>query len=159
MIVHPLICTIALYSEYDPHPLLLLTKRRRTLSTSESSEPRISCSNIPPSPKENKIKRGPGRPPKADRLISEESIGDEDVFTNGNANDEKTESDDDTKSNKSEKTSSKNQKNEQKGRLDIFNIVFVVLSASLEGIRDNNYGITYIRLLKTNYANWRELER
>lgn len=97
--------------EYDPHPLLLLTKRRRTLSTSESSEPRISCSNIPPSPKENKIKRGPGRPPKADRLISEESMGDEDVFTNGNANDEKIESDDD---NKSEKSSSKNQKNEQK---------------------------------------------
>lgn len=74
--------------EYDPNPLLLLTKRRRTLSISESSEPRKSQSDPPQKKsqpdtgKEPKIKRGPGRPPKTDRLISVESVGDEDVFSN-----------------------------------------------------------------------------
>ena len=103
-------------SEYDPHPLLLLTKRRRTLSTSESSEPRISCSNIPPSPKEDiaSAKRGPGRPSKADRLTSVESVGDEDVFTNG-TDDAKTDIDDDNKSVTSEKGTPKKQKNKQSG--------------------------------------------
>ena len=100
-------------SEYDPHPLLLLTKRRRTLSTSESSEPRISCSNIPPSPKENKGKRGPGRPPKADRLISEESVGDEDVFTNGSVTEGNTQ---EQGSDKLEKSTPKKTNNEQTGR-------------------------------------------
>lgn len=67
--------------EYDPNPLLLLTKRRRTTSTSESvsSEPKKSVSE---QSKDNKVKRGPGRPPKTDRLLSSESTGDEDVFVN-----------------------------------------------------------------------------
>ncbi|XP_053387028.1 uncharacterized protein LOC123561998 isoform X2 [Mercenaria mercenaria] len=67
--------------EYDPNPLLLLTARRRTMSTSESvsSEPKKSTSE---STKESKVKRGPGRPPKAERLMSSESVGDEDVFLN-----------------------------------------------------------------------------
>ena len=95
---------------------MLLTKRRRTLSNSESNEPRISCSNIPSSPKENKVKRGPGRPPKADRLISEESVGDEDVFTNGDASDGKQDMED-KKSDKSENTSSKKPNNEKSGTL------------------------------------------
>jgi len=77
------------FSEYDPNPLLLLTKRRRTLSISESNESRKSHSadttHKKPqvdSPKEVKVKRGPGRPPKTDRLMSVESVGDDDVFKN-----------------------------------------------------------------------------
>ena len=89
-----------------------MTKRRRTLSTSESSEPRISCSNIPPSPKENKGKRGPGRPPKADRLISEESVGDEDVFTNGSVTEGNTQ---EQGTDKSEKSTPKKTNNGQTG--------------------------------------------
>ncbi|XP_052818307.1 uncharacterized protein LOC128244317 isoform X2 [Mya arenaria] len=72
--------------EYDPNPLLLLTKRRRTTSVSEGSEHRKSVSDPLRRPqseagRESKGKRGPGRPPKTDRMLSNESIGDEDVFT------------------------------------------------------------------------------
>lgn len=51
------------------------------MSTSEStsSEPKKSTSE---STKDAKVKRGPGRPPKTERLMSNESIGDEDVFVN-----------------------------------------------------------------------------
>lgn len=51
------------------------------MSTSEStsSEPKKSTSE---STKDAKVKRGPGRPPKTERLMSSESLGDEDVFVN-----------------------------------------------------------------------------
>ncbi|KAL4240920.1 heterochromatin assembly [Mactra antiquata] len=66
--------------EYDPNPLLLLTKRRRTLSTTESTSNDVRKSTSEPVKDTIKVKRGPGRPPKTERLLSNESVGDEDVF-------------------------------------------------------------------------------
>ena len=79
------VCFIPI-TEYDPNPLLFLTKRRRTVSVSETSEPRKSVSTDVIAPTQSqqkdkeKPKRGPGRPPKVDRLMSNESVGEEDVF-------------------------------------------------------------------------------
>ncbi|XP_060605200.1 uncharacterized protein LOC132757782 isoform X3 [Ruditapes philippinarum] len=95
--------------EYDPNPLLLLTARRRTMSTSESvsTEPKKSVSE---SSKDPKIKRGPGRPPKAERLMSNESMGDEDVFISD------TQKDHDKKN----KSGNKNGSDEKKGQVTLF---------------------------------------
>lgn len=96
---------VTLVIEYDPNPLLLLTARRRTMSTSESvsTEPKKSVSEPAKDPK---IKRGPGRPPKAERLMSNESIGDEDVFINDTQKD----------SDKKNKSGNKNSSDEKKGQ-------------------------------------------
>ena len=71
-------------SDYDPNPLLFITKRRRTASVSETSEPRKSvstdCPTTPDLQPKDKPKRGPGRPPKTDRPLANESVGEEDVF-------------------------------------------------------------------------------
>lgn len=100
-----------LLTEYDPNPLLLLTKRRRTMSTSEStsSEPKKSSSEVN---KECKGKRGPGRPPKPERLMSNESIGDEDVFLN----DSQKQDNDKKKKTESMNNTEENNSSDEKGR-------------------------------------------
>lgn len=95
--------------EYDPNPLLLLTKRRRTLSTTESTSSDVRKSTSESTKDSTKVKRGPGRPPKAERLLSNESIGDEDVFVK-----ETTKQDSEKKSQSSNK-SERDKKSGQQG--------------------------------------------
>lgn len=61
------------------------SESRKSQSESASKKPQ---SDTPRESKEPKVKRGPGRPPKTDRLVSMESVGDEDVFTNDSKTDD-----------------------------------------------------------------------
>lgn len=93
------------------------------MSTSEStsSEPKKSSSELN---KDCKGKRGPGRPPKAERLMSNESIGDEDVFLND------SQKQDTDKKNKtgSKNSTDENNSSDEKGRTVLIVVIFNLLA-------------------------------